>query len=80
MSNAAPSERHIALQKDIDELKKSRRLIEKDACKAINKVLKSAETPEKIRSERHRLKKEMKEALVTSKKTLREKKKEIASA
>ncbi len=69
-----------ALKKELDELKKERRGLEKKARKEIRAVLASAETPEKKREQRHAIKKEMKAALVSTKKTIREKAKEIRSA
>jgi hypothetical protein len=67
----------VALTAEIDALKKSRRTIEKDARKAIRAIMKS-ESPEKLK-ERRKAKKDMKEALVSTKKTLREKSKALSA-
>ena len=71
------SEKHLALTKEIDELKKSKRSLEKDTMKAIKAVRKSAEAPEKKRADAHALKKAMKESLKDTKEALYEKRKEL---
>jgi hypothetical protein len=68
------------LKIEIDELKKERRGLEKKAHKEIRTLLASEEAPEKKREQRHAIKKEMKAALVSTKKTIREKAKELGSA
>ena len=74
------TDKDIALQKEIDELKKERRGLEKNAFKSIRTLLASEEAPEKKREEKHKLKKEMKAALINTKKAIREKAKELGSA
>lgn len=73
------TEKDIALQKEIDELKEERRGLEKKAIKSINKLLASEEEPEKIQAQKHLIKKEMKAALVSTKQAIREKTKELGS-
>ena len=73
------TEKDIALQKEIDDLKEERRGLEKKAIKSINKLVASEEEPEKIQSQKHLIKKEMKEALVSTKQVIREKTKELGS-
>jgi hypothetical protein len=68
------------LKIEIDELKKERRGLEKKAHKEIRTLLASEETPEKKQEEKHKIKKEMKAALVSTKNTIREKRKELGSA
>ena len=75
---ATPGPAHVTLKSEIDELKKSRRALEKDANKTIRRILKSADTPEKKHADRRAAKKAMKEALVSTKKTLKEKSRELA--
>jgi hypothetical protein len=74
------TEKDIALQKEIDDLKKERRGLEKKAIKSINKLLASEEAPEKTQAQKHLIKKEMKAALVSTKQAIREKAKELGSA
>ena len=74
------AEKEIALKKEIEELKKERRGLEKKAFKSINKLLASDEAPEKKREQAGKLKKEMKAALISTKKVLGEKTKELRSA
>jgi hypothetical protein len=76
---ASPSPAHVALKSEITELVKSRRALEKNAAKTIRGILKSADTPEKKRADRHAVKKEMKEALVSTKKALKEKSRALAT-
>jgi hypothetical protein len=68
------------LANEIKELKKNRRALEKTALKSIKTLLKSEETPEKKRSEKHKIKKEMKSDLVSTKTLIRQKAKELAKA
>jgi len=74
------TEKDIALQKEIDDLKKERRGLEKKAIKSIDKLLASEEAEEQQQVQKHLIKKEMKEALVSTKQTIREKAKELGSA
>jgi hypothetical protein len=74
------SDKETALRKEIKELKKERRGLEKKAFKSIRKLLASEESPEKKREQRRIIKKEMKAARVSTKKVIREKKKELGSA
>ena len=74
------SEMHIALTKEIDDLKKSKRSLEKDAMKAIKAVRNSSETPEKKCKEAHVLKKAMKESLKSTNDALLAKKRELKTA
>ena len=74
------TEKNIALQKEIDDLKEERRGLEKKAIKSIKKLLVSGEEPEKIQAQKHLIKKEMKAALVSTKQVIREKIKELDSA
>jgi hypothetical protein len=74
------TEKDIALQKEIDDLKKERRGLEKKAIKSINKLLASEESPENKQTQKHLIKKEMKSALVSTKQVIREKTKELGSA
>jgi len=64
----------MATQKEIDDLKKERRGLEKKAIKSIE------EAPENTQAQKHLIKKEMKEALVSTKQVIREKAKELSSA
>ena len=74
------TDKDIVLKKEIDEMKKERRGLEKNARKAIRTLLASEESPEKKHEEKHKIKKEMKAALVSTKKAIREKAKELGSA
>jgi hypothetical protein len=73
------TEKDIALQKEIDELKKERRGLAKKASKSIHTLLASEETPETKQKRKHEIKKEMKIARKTTKQAIREKKKQIGS-
>ena len=68
------TEKVIALQKEIDDLKDERRGLEKKAIKSIEKA------PETTQTQKHLIKKEMKAALVSTKQVIREKTKELGSA
>jgi hypothetical protein len=74
------TEKDIALQKEIDDLKKERNGLEKKAIKSINKLMASEESPENKHAQKHLIKKEMKAALVSTKQAIREKNKELGSA
>ena len=74
------SDRKIALKKELEELKKEHRGLEKKAIKSIEKILASEEAPEKKREQKRAIKDGMKAALISTKKVIREKKKELGSA
>jgi len=74
------SDKEIALKKELEELKIERRALEKKAIKSIRKVLASEESPETKLEQKHTIKKEMKDALKSTKEVIREKRKELSSA
>lgn len=74
------SDKKIALKKELDELKKERRELEKEASRSIRKVLASEESPETKLEQKHTIKKEMKASLISTKEVIREKSKELGSA
>jgi mRNA-degrading endonuclease YafQ of YafQ-DinJ toxin-antitoxin module len=73
------TEKDIVLQKEIDELKKERRGLEKQALKSIHTLLASEETPDTKQTRKHEIKKEMKGALKTTKLAIREKAKLVGA-
>ena len=74
------SDKEIALRKEIEELKKERRGLEKKAIKSIEKLSASEESPEKKLEQRRVIKEAMKAALISTKEVIREKSKELGSA
>ncbi len=73
------SEAKLALTNEIQELKKNRRGLEKEAYKVIKTIMESSDAEDKKREEKLKVKKEMKEELISTKKILREKINELGS-
>jgi len=80
IKEAMESDKEIALRKEIEELKKERRGLEKKAIKSIEKLSASEESPEKKLEQRLAIKEAMKVALISTKEVIREKTKELNSA